>query len=42
MRNLIVFIGCILYIVLVSCKKDEQLVEDPDEEAPGNQQLFFR
>jgi hypothetical protein len=32
MRNLIVFIGCILYIVLVSCKKDKEIMEESDEE----------
>jgi hypothetical protein len=26
------FIGCILYIILVSCKKDKELMEESDEE----------
>lgn len=40
MRNLIVFVGCILYIALVSCKKDKQLIEDSDEEASCNQKVW--
>lgn len=41
MRNLITFLGCILYIVLVSCKKDKQLIEDTDEETSCSQKVWY-